>query len=72
MARVELNLDLNRVEGDLRLQVTLEDGVVVAARSVGTMYRGFEQILIGRSPRDAMVITPGSVASVGLPTSMPP
>lgn len=58
MARVELNLDMNRVEGDLRLQVTLEDGVVVAARSVGTMYRGFEQILIGRSPRDAMVITP--------------
>lgn len=58
MARIELNVDLNRVEGDLSIQVTLEDGVVVAARTQGTMYRGFEQILLGRAPRDAMVITP--------------
>lgn len=58
MARLELNVDLNRVEGDLSIQVTLEDGVVVAARTAGTMYRGFEQILLGRAPRDAMVITP--------------
>jgi len=58
MARIELNVDLNRVEGDLSIQVTLEDGVVVTARTAGTMYRGFEQILLGRTPRDAMVITP--------------
>lgn len=58
MARIELNVDLNRVEGDLSIQVTLEDGVVVEARTAGTMYRGFEQILLGRAPRDAMVITP--------------
>ncbi|BDI03163.1 nickel-dependent hydrogenase large subunit [Sphaerotilus microaerophilus] len=58
MARIELNVDLNRVEGDLSVQVMLEDGVVVEARTAGTMYRGFEQILLGRAPRDAMVITP--------------
>ncbi|MEX8518184.1 MAG: nickel-dependent hydrogenase large subunit [Leptothrix sp. (in: b-proteobacteria)] len=58
MARIELNVDLNRVEGDLSIQVTLEDGVVVQARTAGLMYRGFEQILVGRTPRDAMVITP--------------
>lgn len=58
MARIEVNLELNRVEGDLTIGVTLEDGVVVDARTVGSLYRGFEQILIGRSPRDAMVITP--------------
>ncbi len=58
MARLELNLDLNRVEGDLEIRLSVEDGVVVQARMVGTMYRGFEQILLGRSPRDAMVITP--------------
>jgi uptake hydrogenase large subunit len=58
MARVELNLSLNRVEGDLEIAVTLEDGVVAEARTMGTMYRGFEQILIGRAPRDALVITP--------------
>ncbi|MDP2834059.1 MAG: nickel-dependent hydrogenase large subunit [Pseudomonadota bacterium] len=58
MARVELSIDLNRVEGDLEIGVTLEDGVVVDARTIGTLYRGFEQILVGRAPRDAMVITP--------------
>ncbi|OHX36222.1 hydrogenase [Methylomonas sp. LWB] len=58
MARVELNVNLNRVEGDLELALSLEDGVVVEARTVGTLYRGFEQILVGRSPRDALVLTP--------------
>jgi len=58
MARVQLNLNLNRVEGDLEIGVTLEDGVVVEARTVGTMYRGFEQIMIGRAARDGLVITP--------------
>lgn len=58
MARIELNLDLNRVEGDLEIRLTVEEGVVVEARTVGTMYRGLEQILIGRAARDALVITP--------------
>lgn len=58
MARMTLDIDLNRVEGDLEFQLDLEDGVVVDARCIGTMYRGFEQILIGRAPRDALVITP--------------
>lgn len=58
MARVELNIDINRAEGDLELKIALEDNVVVDARTVGTMYRGFEQIMIGRTPRDAAVITP--------------
>lgn len=58
MARVELNLSLNRVEGDLEIAVVLEDGVVAEARTVGTLYRGFEQIMLGRAPRDSLVITP--------------
>ena len=58
MARVELSVNLNRVEGDLEIALALEDGVVTEARTVGTLYRGFEQILVGRAPRDAMVITP--------------
>lgn len=58
MSRVDLNINLNRVEGDLDIALTLEDGVVVEARTVGTLYRGFEQILVGRTPRDALVITP--------------
>lgn len=58
MARLELSVDLNRVEGDLEIGLVVEDGVVVEARAIGTLYRGFEQILVGRAPRDAMVITP--------------
>ena len=45
MARTTLDIDLNRVEGDLEFQVDLEDGVVVDARCVGTLYRAFEQAL---------------------------
>lgn len=58
MARRELNIDLNRVEGDLEFGLILEDGVVTEARTKGTLFRGFEQIMIGRDPRDALVITP--------------
>ncbi|GAB4255967.1 MAG: nickel-dependent hydrogenase large subunit [Methylomicrobium sp.] len=58
MATIEVNINLNRVEGDLEIALVLDDGVVTEARTVGTLYRGFEQIMIGRAPRDALVITP--------------
>lgn len=58
MARRELTLEMNRVEGDLQVKLALEDGVVADAWTVGTMYRGFEQLLLGRAPMDALVITP--------------
>ena len=49
---------LNRVEGDLEIAIELEDNVVIDARSAGTMYRGFENIMVGRAPLDGLVITP--------------
>lgn len=58
MARRTINVDLNRVEGDLEFQVDLEGNVVVDARCVGTLFRGFEQLMIGRALTDALVITP--------------
>lgn len=58
MTRTTLNIDLNRVEGDLEFQVDLDGNRVVDARCIGTLFRGFEQILIGRAPRDGLVITP--------------
>ena len=58
MARTTLNVDLNRVEGDLEFQVELEDNRVVDARCIGTLFRGFEQLMVGRVPTDALVITP--------------
>ena len=51
-------LEVNRVEGDLRVELEIAHGRVRSARSIGTMYRGFEQILLGRDPLDALAITP--------------
>ncbi|QID17463.1 nickel-dependent hydrogenase large subunit [Nitrogeniibacter mangrovi] len=53
-----VDVDLNRVEGDLAFEVDLEDKRIVDARCIGTLYRGFEQLLIGRAPKDGLVITP--------------
>ncbi|MFW6189585.1 MAG: nickel-dependent hydrogenase large subunit [Planctomycetota bacterium] len=45
-----------RVEGDLSLEVEVADGAVSSARAAGTLFRGFEQMLRGRRPRDAVVM----------------
>ncbi|MBN2446321.1 MAG: nickel-dependent hydrogenase large subunit, partial [Phycisphaerae bacterium] len=52
---------VTRIEGHLEIQVTVDtvESVqqVVDARSAGTMFRGFEIILLGRDPRDAAQLT---------------
>ncbi|MEY4763386.1 MAG: hypothetical protein RI907_59 [Pseudomonadota bacterium] len=48
----------NRVEGDLEVQLDLHDGRVQAARVNATMYRGFETMLTGKDPMDALVYVP--------------
>lgn len=48
----------NRVEGDLKIKVKTEGGRVADARASGTMFRGFEQILKGHFPEDAVIYTP--------------
>jgi uptake hydrogenase large subunit len=53
-----ITFDLNRVEGDLEIQLDVEDGVVKDSWCVGTMYRGYEQVLVGRAPSDILVIVP--------------
>ena len=59
MTRKKIHIyPLNRVEGDLDLSVELEDGVVREAYSAGVMYRGFENLLVGRAPLDGLVLTP--------------
>ena len=42
----------NRVEGDLEVALTVEDGHVRRAEVNAPLYRGFEQMLLGRDPRD--------------------
>lgn len=48
----------NRVEGDLEVHLEISGDEVREARVVSPLYRGFEQILHGKDPRDAMIYTP--------------
>ncbi|MFS8036039.1 nickel-dependent hydrogenase large subunit [Xanthobacter sp. AM11] len=48
----------NRVEGDLEVRLDVADGAVTAAFVSSPLFRGFERILEGRDPRDALVIAP--------------
>ena len=48
---------VTRIEGHLRIEAVVENGVITDAFSAGTMVRGLEKILMGRDPRDAWAIT---------------
>ena len=48
----------NRVEGDLEIQVEVEQGVITQAWVNSPLFRGYEQILHGKEPLDALVYTP--------------
>lgn len=48
---------ITRIEGHLKIEAVVENGVVKEAKSTGTLWRGFEVILKGRDPRDAQRIT---------------
>jgi len=44
---------VGRIEGHLKIEAVVDKGEVKEARTSGPMYRGFEQILLGRHPLDA-------------------
>lgn len=48
----------NRVEGDLAVNLTLENGRVAQAQVTSPLYRGFERALVGRPLADALVVVP--------------
>lgn len=48
----------NRVEGDLEIRLDIANGEVGAAYVNSPLFRGFEQILEGKDPRDALTIVP--------------
>lgn len=47
---------ITRIEGHLRIECEVDGGQVQSARSIGTMWRGLENILKGRDPREAWLI----------------
>jgi len=58
MAKTRVVIDpITRIEGHLSIEVEVEDGRVADAKSRGTLFRGFELILVGRDPRDAQHLT---------------
>jgi hydrogenase large subunit len=58
LSKVMLEVPVNRVEGDLEIRVEMEDNVVTDAWSSGIMFRGIENMLLGRGAYDSLVITP--------------
>jgi len=57
MAKKIIIIDpISRIEGHLKVELEIEGGKVVDARSSGTLFRGFEIILKGRDPRDAQLL----------------
>ncbi len=57
MAKTTIAIDpVTRIEGHLKAEVVVENGKVVDAKVFGGMYRGFENILKGRDPRDSTQI----------------
>jgi hydrogenase large subunit len=48
---------VTRIEGHLKIECVVENGVVKDARATGNLFRGLEIILRGRDPRDAQIIT---------------
>lgn len=56
MAKVLID-PITRIEGHLSIELDVQNGKVVDAKSKGDMFRGFEKLLKGRNPVDANQIT---------------
>jgi Ni,Fe-hydrogenase I large subunit len=56
MATIHLD-PVTKIEGHLAIEIVESGGSVSSAKSKGTMYRGFENILRGRYVGDAIQIT---------------
>ncbi len=57
MATTILIDPVTRLEGHLKVEAQYDNGHVTTAKSSGLMFRGFENLLVGKDPRDAVVIT---------------
>ncbi|MDZ5712745.1 nickel-dependent hydrogenase large subunit [Jeotgalibacillus haloalkalitolerans] len=48
---------LTRISGFMEIDVTVENNRVVDAKTKGNLFRGFEQMMVGRKPFDAVYFT---------------
>ncbi len=56
MARIVID-PVTRVEGHLKIEAVVENGIVKETKSSGLLFRGLEILLKGRDPMDAQQIT---------------
>jgi hydrogenase large subunit len=57
MATIKIIDPVSRIEGHMKAEVTIDNGIVTDAKVSGTLFRGFEQVMTGRAPDDAPHIT---------------
>ena len=57
MATITIMDPVTRIEGHMKVELSIEANEVADAKCTGTLFRGFEKILQGRSGWDAPVIT---------------
>ncbi|MCX7746571.1 MAG: nickel-dependent hydrogenase large subunit, partial [Clostridia bacterium] len=48
---------VTRISGFLEIEVQVDNGIVVEAKTKGFLFRGFEKMLLGRSPFDVVYFT---------------
>lgn len=56
MATIKVIDPVTRLEGHMKVKIEVSQGEVVDAKVSGTLFRGFENIMKGRSPDDAPLI----------------
>ena len=58
MTRIVVIDPVTRIEGELSLELGVDDtsGTIASAKATGTLFRGFENIVLNRDPRDAAPI----------------
>lgn len=57
MASITIVDPVSRIEGHMKITIEIDAGRVTDARVSGTLFRGFENILQGREPDDAPLLT---------------
>jgi hydrogenase large subunit len=56
MAKIVID-PLTRIEGHLKIETVIDNGIITDAKSSGSLFRGFEILLKGRDPYDAQHLT---------------
>lgn len=57
MATISIIDPIPRIEGHLKIELEIDSGTITNAKVSGTLFRGFERIMKGRSPVEAPIIT---------------